>query len=208
MSFAGRELRTACTFLNRSWPSKIVEFSPDAVEIHHNSRKAKDAVELRDQLRRRAPRTEATRKIRELDGAFYFSTSRTSLQMWKADLIEVLEIAVGMTLDMPFFDRDLGLFAGTLRRFIQFLYLSSLLNWLLATAVISRPDLSEATLEQAIKSLRGRRLSRNSEKPTGQVTRVKWWHRWDSGASEFELGEVRNFVAEVVFDDLKNIPQG
>jgi hypothetical protein len=56
--------------------------------------------------------------------------------MWKSDLIKVLEIAVDMTLDMPFFDRDLGLFAGTLRRFIQFLYFSSLLNWLLATAGI------------------------------------------------------------------------
>jgi hypothetical protein len=37
---------------------------------------------------------------------------------------------------MLFFHRDLGLFAGTLRRFIQFLYFSSLLNWLLAAAGI------------------------------------------------------------------------
>jgi len=56
--------------------------------------------------------------------------------MWKADLIEVLEIAVDMTLDMPIFHRDLGLFTGILRRFIQFLCFSSLLNWLLATADI------------------------------------------------------------------------
>jgi hypothetical protein len=39
----------------------------------------------------------------------------------------------------------------------------------------------------------------------GLVTRGKWWHKWDSGASEFGSGKVRNFVAEVVFDDLKNI---
>lgn len=38
------------------------------------------------------------------------------------------------------------------------------------------------------------------------VTWVKWCIKGIQGAFEFESDEVRNFVAEVVFDDLKKIP--
>jgi hypothetical protein len=82
----------------------------------------------------RGPRILAVWKLCELDGALNLLTSRPRLQVQKANLVEVLEIAVDMALVVPLLRRDLGFPNGDLPCFIDFQHFCSLSILSLAAA--------------------------------------------------------------------------